>query len=181
MAQPCSQALSKLMDHWIWLLSFVFLPFLLPYSPLEMGQGMSRNQNKQNLPKFKLMHKNLTPLWCNYSVVMCVQYSPPNLPPLPSGKAKMGVTVRKRVLDVFYVSSICYIKLRQWRGDIAEGRKGVFKQNHTKVTTVVFTFFSFGYDFKLIPWLWYTFWFLCEYKWERKNWETLAWNVDPGK
>lgn len=78
-----------------------------------MGQGMSRNQNKQNLPKFKLMHKNLTPLWCNYSVLMCVQYSPPNLPPLPSGKTKMGVTVRKRVLDVFYVSSICYIKLRQ--------------------------------------------------------------------
>lgn len=52
-------------------------------------------------------------------------------------------------MDVFYVSSICYIKLRQSRGDIAEGRKGVFKQNHTKVTTVVFTFFSFGYDFEL--------------------------------
>lgn len=71
-------------------------------------------------------------------------------------------------MDVFYVSSICCIKLRQSREDIAEGRKGVFKQNHTKVTTVVFTFFSFGYDFKLIPWLCYNFWFLCEYKREEK-------------
>lgn len=70
MAQPCSQALSKLMDHWIWLLSFVFLPFLLPYSPLEMGQGMSRNQNKQNLPKFKLMHPYgaTNQYWCVFSI-----------------------------------------------------------------------------------------------------------------
>lgn len=65
MAQPCSQALRELMDHWIWLLSFVVLPFYLPHSPSEMGQGMSRSQKEQNLPKFKLMHKNLTPLWCN--------------------------------------------------------------------------------------------------------------------
>lgn len=57
--------LSKMMHHWIWLLSFVVLPFFLSYSPLEMAQRMRRNQNKQNLPKFKLMHKNPTPLWCN--------------------------------------------------------------------------------------------------------------------
>lgn len=50
-------ALSKLMHHWIWFLSFVFSPFFLPYSPLEMGQEMSRSQNKQNLLKFKLRHK----------------------------------------------------------------------------------------------------------------------------
>lgn len=57
--------LSKMMHHWIWLLSFVVLPFFLSCSPLEMAQRMRRNQNKQNLPKFKLMHKNPTPLWCN--------------------------------------------------------------------------------------------------------------------
>lgn len=62
---PSSQALSELRDHWVWLLSFVVLPLYLPHSPSEMGQRTSRSQNEQNLPKFKLMHKNLTPLWCN--------------------------------------------------------------------------------------------------------------------